>query len=194
MEHKFNCEESTVTPPECKLGGTITSSQVFGAFNPSEEIEGLDYILSLRCPLSIDTIKVPARGEKCKHPQCFDLETFLSFGDQSTCWQCPICSSPLAWCDLLIDLGFEKALKGASEHVEEFRLTNDGLFVPLEPKKRKRETSDSCSDGEEDSMDSRSRKRSNSMTVLLDDSSSAPAPIVGLVPPNGSRNDPICLD
>jgi MIZ/SP-RING zinc finger len=39
--------------------------------------------LSLRCPLGLVPITVPARGRHCSHLQCFDLTTFLSFNEKN---------------------------------------------------------------------------------------------------------------
>ena len=55
----------------------------------------MDSLLSLRCPLSIDRMEIPAKGEQCSHRRCFDLETYLQFSAQSGNWQCPICYNPL---------------------------------------------------------------------------------------------------
>jgi hypothetical protein len=39
-------------------------------------------------------ITIPVRGVECSHPQCFDLDDFLSLLFISPCrqWKCPICS------------------------------------------------------------------------------------------------------
>jgi len=49
--------------------------------------------LSLRCPVSQSRIKVPVRGKKCKHIQCFDLGTFIDFSacTRSKADTCPVC-------------------------------------------------------------------------------------------------------
>jgi SUMO ligase MMS21 Smc5/6 complex component len=38
------------------------------------EVEEVDALVSLRCPLSIDRIVTPAKGRLCSHRRCFDLE------------------------------------------------------------------------------------------------------------------------
>jgi hypothetical protein len=39
-----------------------------------DEVEEVDALLSLKCPLSLDRIEVAAKGERCSHRRCFDLE------------------------------------------------------------------------------------------------------------------------
>lgn len=34
----------------------------------------MDSLLSLKCPLSLDRIEIAAKGERCSHRRCFDLE------------------------------------------------------------------------------------------------------------------------
>ena len=41
---------------------------------------------------SVDVIKQPSRGWKCKHLSCFDFEKFLEFQRKSHKFICPICS------------------------------------------------------------------------------------------------------
>ncbi|RLN97795.1 hypothetical protein BBJ28_00013665 [Nothophytophthora sp. Chile5] len=49
-------------------------------------------MLSIRCPLGLCVINLPARGLHCKHLQCFDLKTFLLFSKKarSKAWRCTI--------------------------------------------------------------------------------------------------------
>jgi hypothetical protein len=58
-----------------------------------DEIIAMSTILSVRCPLGLGIIDLPARGKKCKHLQCFDLKTFLTFNRnaRSRPWTCTIC-------------------------------------------------------------------------------------------------------
>ncbi|KAG5175011.1 hypothetical protein JKP88DRAFT_139990, partial [Tribonema minus] len=46
-----------------------------------EELMATSTRLSLRCPLGLVPIAVPARGRGCAHLQCFDMATFLSFNE-----------------------------------------------------------------------------------------------------------------
>ena len=50
--------------------------------------------MSLFDPYTWDLINTPARGNRCKHGQCFDLKTFIAFmfTARNRNWKCPICS------------------------------------------------------------------------------------------------------
>jgi len=48
------------------------------------------------CPLTLERLRVPARGRDCPHLQCFELEAFLRTAAQTGAfnkrWMCPVCS------------------------------------------------------------------------------------------------------
>ena len=64
--------------------------------------------LSLRCPLSLAMLNIPARGSVCKHAQCFDLESYVSMNrKRSTAsaknrWKCPLCWKSVPRLNLLL--------------------------------------------------------------------------------------------
>ena len=41
------------------------------------EIEIVDQIVTLTCPLSLTRIRIPGKGMHCKHVQCFDIEVLV---------------------------------------------------------------------------------------------------------------------
>lgn len=47
--------------------------------------------VSLKCPITFKKITLPARGHECKHPQCFDLESYLQLNCDKGTWRCPVC-------------------------------------------------------------------------------------------------------
>ncbi|KAI1705978.1 MIZ/SP-RING zinc finger domain-containing protein [Ditylenchus destructor] len=49
--------------------------------------------ISLKCQLSGQRVKVPARYADCKHIECFDLETFLQMKTKANLLVCPICQN-----------------------------------------------------------------------------------------------------
>ena len=59
--------------------------------------------LSLRCPISLTRIKIPARGNECKHLQCFDLGSFLILNADKRIWRCPLCPQPILSENLEVD-------------------------------------------------------------------------------------------
>jgi len=50
-----------------------------------------DPVANSVCPISRTEIETPVRGIECKHYQCFDLKTYISFSYARNSWQCPIC-------------------------------------------------------------------------------------------------------
>ena len=62
-------------------------------------------VISLRCPLSLQRIVLPARGPHCIHARCFDAQVFLKLALEycvdSMC--CPICGGNISMDSLLID-------------------------------------------------------------------------------------------
>ncbi|KAJ1485773.1 hypothetical protein T484DRAFT_1792314, partial [Baffinella frigidus] len=45
----------------------------------SDEVSCMDLEISLRDPVAMTRIRTPAKGLKCDHLQCFDLDIFLEF-------------------------------------------------------------------------------------------------------------------
>ncbi|KAK3738044.1 hypothetical protein QZH41_012919 [Actinostola sp. cb2023] len=48
--------------------------------------------VSLKCPITFRRITLPARGNECKHIQCFDLESYLRLNCERGSWKCPVCN------------------------------------------------------------------------------------------------------
>ena len=75
--------------------------------------------MSLLCPLTFRRMVLPARGSECRHPQCFDLESYLKANSERSPgvgpggggpgggpgpsgpnapgggWKCPVCTRPV---------------------------------------------------------------------------------------------------
>ncbi|XP_055376772.1 putative uncharacterized protein DDB_G0286901 isoform X2 [Condylostylus longicornis] len=59
--------------------------------------------ISLKCPITKNRIRFPARGHECKHIQCFDLESYLLLNCERGSWRCPECNNPALTEGLEID-------------------------------------------------------------------------------------------
>jgi hypothetical protein len=59
-----------------------------------KEVEINKISVSIYDPYTWDLIKMPVRGNKCHHGQCFDLRTFISFmmAARNRSWKCPVCN------------------------------------------------------------------------------------------------------
>eukprot|EP00927_Polykrikos_kofoidii_P040178 TRINITY_DN34392_c0_g1_i1.p1 TRINITY_DN34392_c0_g1~~TRINITY_DN34392_c0_g1_i1.p1 ORF type:complete len:526 (-),score=69.42 TRINITY_DN34392_c0_g1_i1:93-1577(-) len=103
-----------------------------------EEIECLtSETLSLRCPITMERIQEPVRGEHCQHLQCFGLEAYLVSNRQMRAfnnrWVCPICSLVLRPGDLRRDAHVDRVLVATPEEVDEVIVAADGTWRALEP-------------------------------------------------------------
>jgi E3 SUMO-protein ligase PIAS1 len=51
--------------------------------------------MSLKCPLTKETIETPVRGIYCSHIHCFDLRSYLTLmlSTKVPSWTCPICKT-----------------------------------------------------------------------------------------------------
>lgn len=61
--------------------------------------------VDLRCSSYITRMVLPARGEYCQHPQCFDLNTFRRHNDQTPRQpiRCLICSAKIEKDQVVVD-------------------------------------------------------------------------------------------
>jgi hypothetical protein len=78
--------------------------------------------VSLKCPVTQLRTRVPARGARCTHLQCFDLEGAVRNCHTACYWCCPLCDKPMTSADLVIDPYIEQVLHSASPSVKAVRL------------------------------------------------------------------------
>ncbi|KAG2221228.1 hypothetical protein INT45_013939, partial [Circinella minor] len=71
--------------------------------------------IGLKCPISLQRIKLPTKGEACKHPDCFDLSSYLAVNHENTSWKCPHCNEYTPPNKLYRDAFFEDLLKRVSK-------------------------------------------------------------------------------
>jgi len=63
--------------------------------------------LSRLCPISKKEIKIPVRGTRCNHLQCFDVNAWEELNGTNRIYTCPICQSwIIAKQDLILDNDF----------------------------------------------------------------------------------------
>ncbi|BFU25632.1 SP-RING zinc finger domain containing protein [Entamoeba histolytica HM-1:IMSS-B] len=97
-----------------------------------DEIIEEQQVLSLRCPISFQTIEIPVRGKRCSHLRTFDMKSFIETAQKSGYYECPLCSEPIQPSDLIIDQQMESILKEMKDkpNVEEVVVTQDGQILP----------------------------------------------------------------
>eukprot|EP00930_Biecheleria_cincta_P075029 TRINITY_DN62226_c0_g1_i1.p1 TRINITY_DN62226_c0_g1~~TRINITY_DN62226_c0_g1_i1.p1 ORF type:complete len:561 (+),score=110.78 TRINITY_DN62226_c0_g1_i1:78-1685(+) len=84
----------------------------------------------LQCPITLVRIKTPARGYKCQHVQCFDLDAYLVSNYRMEAfnkrWHCPVCNIFLRPPRDFIDQYFSDILSITEEDDGEITFDSDG--------------------------------------------------------------------
>jgi hypothetical protein len=109
---------------------TPTTKKIETKVETKVDVEEGEVFISLKCPLSIMRIRVPGKGSKCKHAQCFDLQAFLDFASQSHNWQCPICWQPIEPSELATDPQLAQLLTTCDEEIERVSVLR-GVYTPI---------------------------------------------------------------
>lgn len=88
--------------------------------------------LKLLCPLTMERVQEPVRGEHCQHLQCYSLNAYLTSNRKMSAfnnrWVCPLCSLILRPTDLRLDAYVAAALRGTTEEDEEVVILADGSW------------------------------------------------------------------
>ena len=83
------------------LGRDEALAQLAAMLSPRGDLEDVaccsnELPLHSVCPLTMERLRVPARGRDCHHLQCFELEAYLRTAAQTAAinkrWACPVCS------------------------------------------------------------------------------------------------------
>ncbi|CAI5729873.1 unnamed protein product [Hyaloperonospora brassicae] len=112
----------------------LAKQEVIKSFGSEDEDDVVATVtmLSVRCPLGLCVINLPARGVHCKHLQCFDLRTFLLFSKKarSKAWRCTVCYQFIKAADLRIDPYLKQLLADVEgeDELEEVEIFPDGSW------------------------------------------------------------------
>jgi hypothetical protein len=117
---------------------SASREKMMQSFQNSDDVACMEDELSLRCKISMARIRTPVKGLKCRHLQCFDLDTFLEFARRHSHWLCPNCDQPLCASDLRVDALFEQALVSVSPEADCCRVLPDGTFAEAKEKSKAR--------------------------------------------------------
>mmetsp|Transcript_3137 Transcript_3137/g.5918 ORF Transcript_3137/g.5918 Transcript_3137/m.5918 type:complete len:542 (-) Transcript_3137:83-1708(-) len=137
--HKAECKDPAQRAREAEkkkseqLGIKRSRPAAAKEADSSEDLISMDVVLTLNCPLSCGRIETAARGKMCKHPQCFDLLTFIEFSHQSHVWQCPVCLKALPLNEIVVDEEMNRILRECNEDVTQIRKADDGSYKPVDP-------------------------------------------------------------
>eukprot|EP00929_Paragymnodinium_shiwhaense_P051776 TRINITY_DN25_c0_g2_i1.p1 TRINITY_DN25_c0_g2~~TRINITY_DN25_c0_g2_i1.p1 ORF type:complete len:1173 (+),score=392.10 TRINITY_DN25_c0_g2_i1:151-3669(+) len=115
-----------------RMANMIFSSLLSGS---GEEVQcaGSD-CCSLLCPITLSRMHLPARGHKCEHLQCFDLQGYMISNSKmenfNNRWRCPVCNLEIRPPkDLYIDKYMMKILAETDKKDEEVKLDESGKWT-----------------------------------------------------------------
>ena len=97
----------------------------------TNEVEEVEQSISLKCPISYTRMKVPVKGKNCSHSTCFDLKNYFINSITKQAWNCPICSLPLLYNDLIVDSVLDNVLKNSNDNVSSIILSNEGTITEI---------------------------------------------------------------
>lgn len=108
---------------QVKKGRVIAKDSVIQRFRASaDDDDGIElgsFDLSLRDSFSGMRIQTPCRSFNCKHNQCFDLLSWLSFNQSTPQWVCPICEVDIGTINAVgVDKYFEEILTTVSSSID----------------------------------------------------------------------------
>ncbi|KAI8329425.1 hypothetical protein BC941DRAFT_443122 [Chlamydoabsidia padenii] len=112
-----------------KLLGHNDNKQNDGNNNGDDDDDDIEVIqesvkLNPKCPISMTMIKIPVRGVQCKHPDCFDLYSFLYINTSPiTSWKCPFCNNYSPPNFLRRDLYFQHLLDSVPKNTCEITIS-----------------------------------------------------------------------
>eukprot|EP00768_Dysnectes_brevis_P005814 gnl/Dysnectes_brevis/4359_a5822_399.p1 GENE.gnl/Dysnectes_brevis/4359_a5822_399~~gnl/Dysnectes_brevis/4359_a5822_399.p1 ORF type:complete len:661 (+),score=120.98 gnl/Dysnectes_brevis/4359_a5822_399:86-2068(+) len=93
--------------PACHSAGLIHPDKALafqGQHSQDDGIEDAMESIALVDPMTLERIKVPARGEHCAHPRAFDLGSYLNLAQKTGVWNCPLCDKPSPFARLKVDV------------------------------------------------------------------------------------------
>ncbi|KAJ0410613.1 hypothetical protein ATCC90586_009094 [Pythium insidiosum] len=188
-----------VTAASAQMSYEQAREQVIKSFGDDDDVVTTCTVLSVRCPLGLCVISLPARGLHCKHLQCFDLRTFLQFNKKarSRAYRCTVCHNFIKATDLRIDPYLKKLLAEVADddELEEVEISPDATWkrrtaddaTAAPPQKRiKQEASSESASGASDTTGNATTNGSAPVEIVLlssddededdDESSSSTAP------------------
>ncbi|XP_022240944.1 zinc finger MIZ domain-containing protein 1-like isoform X1 [Limulus polyphemus] len=103
--------------------------------NGEDVVEQTAIKVSLKCPITFKRVTLPARGQDCKHIQCFDLESYLQMNCERGAWRCPVCNKTAYLEGLEVDQYIWAILTNLSNsEVEEVTMEATASWKPISPK------------------------------------------------------------
>lgn len=129
-EDEMLCSLEESTPYAIRREDTAALVKAYFAEADETIVDNMQ--VSLVCPLAKRKIRVPCRGARCQHAQCFDAYAYLALneGTLHPSWSCPVCSNEVLLKDMRVDLFTLDALRKADDQCVAVILRPDGSWVP----------------------------------------------------------------
>mmetsp|Transcript_32878 Transcript_32878/g.78722 ORF Transcript_32878/g.78722 Transcript_32878/m.78722 type:complete len:653 (+) Transcript_32878:87-2045(+) len=117
----------------CELLAKQAASARAGGLGNSEDLVCLtSETLKLRCPITMERVQEPVRGDLCQHTQCFSLNAYMTsnrnMGAFNRRWLCPLCTQTLRPWDLRRDAYVAEVLSSTPRDAEEVLVNSDGSW------------------------------------------------------------------
>ncbi|KFK33002.1 hypothetical protein AALP_AA6G317100 [Arabis alpina] len=116
-----------IMPPEKPVLKDYLQSEVIESSADSDIIEGPSRV-SLSCPISRKRIKLPIKGQLCKHLQCFDFWNYFHINMRNPSWRCPHCNQPVCYPEIRLDQNMVKILKEVGRNAADVVINADGTW------------------------------------------------------------------
>jgi hypothetical protein len=136
------CREVTITKSSLEVSrdrfcALVAARKAEGGDNNGEVMCLSSDTLRLLCPITMERVQDPVRGDQCQHLQCFGLQAYLQSNLRMRAfnqrWVCPLCALVLRPADLRRDAYMDSVLSGTSAEVEEVIVSASGVWrtMPL---------------------------------------------------------------
>lgn len=102
----------------------------FGEWDGDDDLVPGPAVLPLTCPLTMRRLTTPARGQKCRHLECFDLNAYIELArtTKHPRWTCPLCNEPARPYQLYADSWVMDVLEKSPSDRLEVEVQPDGQF------------------------------------------------------------------
>ena len=190
---------AAVAPPPAPTEGGAGKAGVVDDDDDDDLVQS-SVRLSLTCPLSRTRLKVPVRGDQCRHLECFDLSSYLEMAQvtKPAKWKCPMCNRDATPGQLRVDAWVAWVLQAALPKAADVVVAPDGAIsepvVTTAPRKRKHPESSGMGGDGGGGAGSSAAPDVMCIDDDDDDGGGGPAPSGGGRPPGGDEDNPICLD
>ncbi|XP_077499394.1 E3 SUMO-protein ligase PIAS1-like [Amblyomma americanum] len=110
-----------------------TGALLKAQFADEDQVVVQHFQVSLLCPLTKTKMRVPSRGVRCRHVQCFDALAYLDVNESTLqpSWKCPVCGGQVFARDIRVDLFTLDVVGKVDNDCNAVVLECDGSWQPM---------------------------------------------------------------